>query len=513
MASLKTKNRAAETAAPARHTTPLVYYGTIVILVITVIAFVVVPSFSGTDAGSGKRLVFGSYAGRPIAYESGSYFARQVQAVNAEKQETVSQDEAGSINYIYDVWMTAFQRTAYRFALVDAAERAGVLVSDDAVNAKLIADPSFQVDGRFSRERFDKVSKFDKNRMLENLREDLLIERYLADALGLESSPEELAHVKLAATPRRAIEYAAVPLDDYPASERAAWAGRNASLFRTVSVSRITIQSSEKDAEALRARIADGKIAFDEAARTSSTDQYAAAGGKVGAKAFHELRSDFADEADAEAVFALPEGGLSAVLESNQDSWIIYRVDEAAAAADLSDPATLDAVGAYMKAWEKGVIEDWAASRAGAFAVAATEDAAAATAEYGLSFKSAEPFPLNLASGFSSSGFPLIGGIDTYGSPELAGADADRAFMKAVFSQEPGAISRAFVLDTHAVVFRVTDSSDADADSLSILDYYLPYYAGNLEQNAVAELLLDDARFKNDFDEVFFRVFLGESGS
>lgn len=513
MASLKTKNRAAEAAAPARHPSPLVYYGTIVILVITVIAFVVVPSFSGTNAGSGKRLVFGSYAGRPIAYESGSYFSRQVQAVNAEKQGSVSQDQAGSINYIYDVWRTAFQRTAYRYALVDAAESAGVLVSDDAVNAKLIADPSFQVDGRFSRERFDKVSKFDKNRMLENLREDLLVERYLADVLGLESSPEELAQVKLAATPRRAIEYAAVSLDAYPASERAAWAGRNASLFRTVSVSRITIMSSKKDAESLRARIADGKLAFDEAARASSKDQYAASGGKVGVKAFHELRSDLADEADAEAVFALTKGELSPVFESNQDSWIIYRVDEAAAAADLSDPATLDAVGAYMKAWEKGVIEDWAASRAGAFAVAATENPATAAAEYGLSFKSAEPFPLNLASGSAASGFPLIGGIDTAASPELAGAESDRAFMKAVFSQQPGTISRAFVLDTHAVVFRVTDTSDADADNLSILDYYLPYYAANLEQNAIAERLLDDARFKNDFDEVFFRVFLGKSGS
>ncbi|MBN1242371.1 MAG: SurA N-terminal domain-containing protein [Spirochaetales bacterium] len=513
MASLKSKNRTADTAAPARHTSPLVYYGTIVILVITVIAFVVVPSFSGTDSGAGKRLVFGSYAGRPIAYESGSYFARQVQTVNAEKQETVSQEEAGSINYVYDVWLTAFQRTAYRFALVDAAERAGVVVSDDAVNSRLIADPSFQVDGRFSRERFDKVTKFEKNRMIENLREDLLIERYLGDLLALESNPEELAHVKLSATPRRSIEYVAVGLDEYPASERAAWASRNADLFRSVSVSRITVQSSARDAEALRDRIAGGKVAFDEAARESSIDQYATSGGKVGSRTFHEIRSELAAESDAESLFSLARDELSAVLKTNQDSWVIYRVNEPSSPADLSDPDTLDAVGAYMKAWEKGVIEDWAASRAASFAVAAAEDVDAAIAEFGLAFKPAGPFPLNLASGTNDSGFPLIGGIDTYVAPELAGADSDRAFLKAVFSQEPGKLSSAFVLDNHAVVFRVTDLGDAEADSLSILDYYLPYYAGNIEQNAVAEKLLDDERFKNDFDEVFFRVFLGESGS
>jgi hypothetical protein len=168
---------------------------------------------------------------------------------------------------------------------------------------------------------------------------------------------------------------------------------------------------------------------------------------------------------------------------------------------------TLKAVGDYMRAWEKGTIEKWAVERASAFAAALALSEKAALSEYALSLKEAGPFPINLASGNSSSGFPLSGSIDTATHPVLAGASADRDFLLAAFSQPIGQVSKAFALATHAAVFRVKAISEAGDDKLGVLDYYLPYYTGQMEQSELTTILLDDAHFKNDFDATFFKVF------
>ncbi|HRZ89265.1 MAG TPA: hypothetical protein P5117_07250, partial [Spirochaetia bacterium] len=66
---------------PASNRNTFVYIGTIVILVIVVVAFVFVPSFGGPSA-DGRLPDFGSYAGTPIRYEQGGYMAGRVQAIN-----------------------------------------------------------------------------------------------------------------------------------------------------------------------------------------------------------------------------------------------------------------------------------------------------------------------------------------------------------------------------------------------------------------------------------------------
>ena len=49
-----------------------VYIGTVVLLVITVVAFVFVPAMGGMG-GSGGELNFGSWNGKPIAFAQGGY--------------------------------------------------------------------------------------------------------------------------------------------------------------------------------------------------------------------------------------------------------------------------------------------------------------------------------------------------------------------------------------------------------------------------------------------------------
>ena len=61
---------------------PFVYGGTIVILIITIVAFVFIPSFGGSLTGGSNAPTFGSWDGKSITYTPSSYFASQIQQIN-----------------------------------------------------------------------------------------------------------------------------------------------------------------------------------------------------------------------------------------------------------------------------------------------------------------------------------------------------------------------------------------------------------------------------------------------
>ena len=62
---------------------PTIYAGTIVVLVIVVIAFIFVPMGGGSASlvsGNGRSLDFGNYAGKPVVYSQDSYMYDQVES-------------------------------------------------------------------------------------------------------------------------------------------------------------------------------------------------------------------------------------------------------------------------------------------------------------------------------------------------------------------------------------------------------------------------------------------------
>ena len=127
---------------------------------------------------------------------------------------------------------------------------------------------------------------------------------------------KETAFVASMAKDTRTIEYVALPLSAYPDSEVAAWGTAKSGLFRRLSLSRMTLDTKQADAEALLKEIENKTVAFDQAARNRSKDSYAIKGGVMGPMYFSDIAADLVDKSGAEKLAALKKGDFSPVLKT-----------------------------------------------------------------------------------------------------------------------------------------------------------------------------------------------------
>ncbi|MCP5453167.1 MAG: peptidyl-prolyl cis-trans isomerase [Spirochaetaceae bacterium] len=482
-----------------------VYIGTVVLLVITVVAFVFVPAM-GSMGGSGGELNFGSWNGKPIAFAQGGYFASQVQQVKAQ-YESQGYKDSGDQFFAYQVWRRAFENTAVHLALLDYADKAGIAASESYIDSQMVKHPSFQEGGSFSKRKYREASDTYKLSLRRDLASSAVKSRYVSDSVGYVTSQAETAFLKAMAQSRRSIEFVAVPFDSYPNEERAAYAEANADRFRRARLSKVTISSSRKDAEQILSQVRSGALSFEDAAKNHSKDPYAAKGGDMGFRYAWELSGDLKDAAAIGPVLALPAGSISDVVETIAGAWSFYRVEEAPTAPDFASADLLKSVGDYMERNEKGRIEDWAIAEAASFAKAAKSDFASAAAAAGYQVKSTSPFPLNYGDALDIGYFSLLGSLDAEALPELRGADSNERFLQAVFSLDAGEVSEPVVHNDNAIVVRVKEINAAGDGELDLLEAYYPML---VQQNASSELasaILADPLLKDDFIAAFSRAF------
>ncbi len=491
---------------------PWIYGGTIVLLVVVVIAFIFVPAGGSALGGGGGGLVFGSYAGKNVAYTQNSYFAQQVQNLNDSLRQSGLSEETYQF-YAYQVWRGAFERTVVRYGIADAMKRAGATVTDARVDEKITELPQYQQDGKFSIPLYRAASQGTKLELRRDLRDDLLSQAFYEDVVqGQEPSSKEIAFVKEMAKDTRTIEYVALPLSAYPDSEVSAWAKANPGQFKRLTLSRITLGEDENAALKILKSIQDKSATFEDAAKLNSKDSFADSGGTQGAQYYFEVEADLAAKGDAEKLAALAAGELSPVLKTVSGSYAFFRADAAAIDADLSNPSTLADIRERMLATERGTIEDHVINRAAAFAGVAAADFAAAAKKEGLSVKAAGPFPINYGDlslyiadyGQSLPLLPAVAGEDT---PELSSASYNEKFLTAAFSLAPGSLSEPLVLGDNVVVFKVKEAGSALDDGSGGIDIFYPYFVQNKAESEARQAFIKSPLLKDDFSAIYLKYF------
>lgn len=488
-----------------KHNNKFVYYGTIVIFVISALAFIVAPSL-GNGGSGGDDYTFGAWKGKEIAYAQGGFFATQVAEVKAQLEGQGYQD-TGDQFFAYQVWRRAFENTVMHYALLDYARSGDIAVSQAFLDKAMAQHPAFQEDGSFSRRKFRDATNAYKASLRTGILEDTLKNRYVADAVFVVPSGAETAFIKAMASSERVVEYVAFPFADYPDSERLAFAAANPGSFRRLRLSRITVTSSLKDAQSVLGRIQSGTVSFEDAAKNYSKDAYASKGGDMGQRYAWELKGDFKDAASLDGLVALGAGAFSPVYETVAGSWVFFRIDEAAADPDLASADLLRTVTEYLNSYEKGRIEDWVVAKAAEFAAAAGADFLGAAASRSLSVKETNPFPLNYAGAFNLGYFSLFGSLDATDKPEIAGADSDEKFLTAVFSLQPGQLSAPVVLNNHALVLRVKEIRAAEESTIALIDAYYPGVLQDSLGKDMAAGILESPDLKDDFLATFSRIF------
>ncbi|MDX9898973.1 MAG: SurA N-terminal domain-containing protein [Spirochaetia bacterium] len=505
MASTNDKHVKPEANEPRRKGNPFVYIGTIVILIISVLAFVFAPAL-GSLGSDGNELTFGSWKGKPISFVQGGYFSEQVQQIKAQ-YESQGYKDSGDQFFAYQVWRRAFENTAVHLALLDYSEKAGISVSDSYIDQQMIEHPSFQENGSFSKRRYRETSNSVKLSMRKDIEISTVKNAFVSDSVSFLPSKAEIEFLKSIARSQRSIEYVAIPFSSYPDDELIAFARTRPEAFRRVRLSKVTIQSSRKDAEQIVSKVNAGTLSFEEAAKNHSKDSYAAKGGDMGSRFVWELKGELKNSDELDAIVKLAQGSLSPVYESLAGAWSFYRVEDPATDPDMASSDTLKSIRSYLERNEKGIIEDWAVARASAFAKDAAQDFASAAIRGSYTVKETQPFPINYGKALDIGYFSLLGSLDTTELPELTGAETSERFLGAVFSLEAGAVSSPVVLNDYAIVAKLKEIKETDEGDLGLLEMYYPTVVQQGISNELARALLANPSLKDDFITAFSRAY------
>ena len=489
---------------------PFVFIGTIIVLVIVIIAFVlvpaIVPSAGGLDSG---KLTFGYYNGTPVTYTGNNYFA-QLRQQYAQYAQYYGFDE-------YTVWERAYHGFVTRTAILDIMKEAGYEPPAEVVNKKTAQLPQFlDENGKFSRSLYNRLDAATRLSLLVEVKNDILLERYRNDLSNARVSTAEKAFIGEMAKVQRAFKVASIAYSFYPDDELAAFAEKNPDLFMSLRLSQITIPKESDAKKALKA-IQDGTSTFEDTARNQSKDEFAGRGGDTGTRLAHELKDFISTPEDFTALRSLAKGTVSEIIQTT-DGWSIFRAEEDAKPVDTGDSSSISKIRTYVTANEKGMIEDYLLAKADQLAAdvkakgsadgfeQAAKDAGFTTADFG-------PLPVNYGDCTLFSTLGSFSGIEAFqGAPNTpkTGAAFDNNFWQTAYGTVLNETSKPIVLTGRqsyiALIYPKEETTDTGAQDNSESMFTSTWVENTVSQN-VEDTVLASKKFEDDFDVTFQSLF------
>jgi hypothetical protein len=480
---------------------PLLFGGTVVILIIVIVAFVFVPAMTGPGTDGEGSLTFGYYKGVPINYVPDNYFGRSLMEAEQMLRYGVGNE--------YSMWETAFFRTMMHIAILEEMRIAGYSPPTEEINKKVAALPDFQEDGRFS---IVKYRRYDKNRLSTLWRteeEDYIQEQYTKNINKLRVSSLEKNFMENMGSPTRSFDMAVFPRSDFPDAEVAIFAASNPAPFKMVHLSRVTVTSSEREAQQLLESVQSGRSVFEDTARNQSQDFYKEQGGDMGIKMAWEIYRDIPDTAERESVVSLSRGAYSGVVkvphpsDSEAEGWAFFRAEEEPRPSDLSAVDIAEKARSYMRQFEGGRIENWLVARAGEFIAQARESSFAETAaSREMELKHFGPVNLNYGN------VNLFTTLDTEGLPELTSAVSNENFWKTAFATPLNTPSVPFTLGENVVILIPVEENTEDSFNRGILDWYAGSWISYVMDREIRDAFSASEKFEDKSAATIFEILL-----
>jgi len=480
-------------------THPFLFIGTVVVLVIVIVAFVFVPAMVPNYRYGGEELIFGYYNKVPIKYVPNNYFYQYQQNLTRQSQQPATDDPS----YIYavgQIWGQAYEATVIHMGILDEMKQAGYVVPESVVDREVAMLPHFQENGRFSSTKFRAMDNNSRMNLWRQVQESLSTEYYTSDLWSLRTAENEPSFISSMASPRRSFDLVFFPMSSYPDSEVESYAEANAGLFRITHLSKITNYSSEREAQQILDAVKNGILTFEEAARTSSQDEYSEIGGDLGIRMAYELIYEIGNEQIRESIINLPRGSVSDLV-SLSSGWAFFRVEEATRQADISDQSQKDKIRNYIMGYNRGHMEDWLESEAKKFTALVKEigfDEAAAGAN--LNKQSLGPIPVNYGDS------ALFGSLSASGISELAGASSNQFFWRQAFSTPLNSPSEPIFVGNNVVILFPLEESIADDSTTELIEAYYPNWVGYGMDQVFRSYFMNNEKLDDRFSETFWRL-------
>jgi len=494
---------------------PMLYIGSIVILVLVVVTFIGGDFITGGGcAGGGRDLTFGYYNKAPVTWVPGNMFNIIYNNVKYRYQM-----------YGYDVsnsWMEqqimreAFDDYVEHIAILQILKRSNYEVPESKVDREMLTNPRFlDKNENFSDALYRNMSKSDQMAVWQQEKEKLGKRMYINDLLSLLIPKAEADFIAAMSSPARNFDVVSFNVDDYPESEYISFANENSNLFNTIHLSKITVTSSEREAKSVHSSVKSG-MTFEDAARNHSTDNYKERGGDMGVRYYFEIEQEVPNAQDREKVLNLKSGEMSDVIKIG-NGWVFFKVLGETMTADINDETVMERVRWYVSNYSRGRMEDWAINTAREFITDAKEtDFADASYARNLERQNVGPISINYGNVelFTALAIPGVSQQD------ISDLSRNETFWKNLFSAQIGTPCEPLVQGSNVYVFLPTDQIDIDGSALDFIsDKYsnpssdiagMPQNRGWIKlitEYTVSTYFLKHQKMDDRFDETYKKLY------
>jgi hypothetical protein len=372
------------------------------------------------------------------------------------------------------------------------------------VDREVAALPLFQENGRFSSIRYRELDNTKRLALWREVRDSITEQRYISATVdSLPVSSKEAAFISAMGSKQRTFSMALFSLYDYPDSELASFVTANSGLFRVAHLSRVTLNSNEREAQQILTSVQDGTSTFEDAARNHSQDSFAETGGDMGVKMAHELTSEIPSEENRELLLNLAKGELSPVIPL-ASGWAFFRAEEEPHAPDMTDTVMVAKAKLYIMDFERGRVEDWYIARANTLISSIKEvglEEALTQAE--MEATSFGPVPLNYG---NVSLFTTLDSLSD--ASAISGTAAtDENFWRTAFSTPVDTPSQPIVIGSHVAVLYPVSETPLDDASVSAIEDSYPSRVGSLMNQALRSHVISSGKLDDRFSAAYFNNF------
>jgi len=500
------KETASEAISKKFKQNPGIYIGSVVILVLVVVTFLGGDLLSGGRFGSGGGdLIFGYYDKVPISYVPGNYLAQNYENITRyyQAQGIDVQDFRNSAQ----IWRWAYEGALTHTAVLQIMKRSNYAVPDRIVDREMARLPQFQENGRFSQTLFRQTPESVRISLRRQELERLTKNMFFSDFSGLLISEGEASFIAEMASPLRSYEMVMFQVDDYPDSEFISYAMENPRLFNSIHMSKITINSSEREARRILALIQEGTTTFEEAARNYSQDGFFDRGGDMSSRFLYEFDYEIINPADRDRVYNMRPGEISDVILT-ANGWVFYRVENPVVTADFEDEIVMDRVRSYVRAFERGRMEDWSINMARDFINDVLEtDFENASYLWNLERSFFGPLAMNFGSVDLFTSLESFS-ISDFSSQYINQLANNENFWRTIYSTQLNMPSEPLVQGSNIIVFIPVEEADADELFIdSIKSMYSGWWLNYVTEQLMQQYFLHTSRADDRFWESYFNFF------
>lgn len=459
--------------------------GSVIILVISFIAFILPSSFSGFVDENSKES-FGKYKSREVKYEKDSVFVANLQSSFQEYSSKNGNQEPSFQGY-YDIYYSAFEETIKMYAFEDAVNKSGYKVPEEKVNRQLrtlFTNP----DGTFNNAMYQQADQNDIGEYKKQMLKAEVSERYDSDLFGsktelisgirlygMKESEAELSFIEAMDLDKRAFNMIALKKSDFPEEEILKFANSNKNKFVKYNMSIVTF-AEKNDANKASKQIAEGKKSFEEIASESQETRYKDSEGKLTYPYYYQysLENIFNNKEDIDTIAKLADNEVSTVIELS-NGYAILKKNAASENPDFADVNLFRDVTNYINSYETNLVEDYFINIANNFInTAKASDFDAACEKLNLTKTEVPEFAMNYG------GHTFTTSVNS-SLPGLKFADTNEDFLKTAFTLKENELSKPMVMrddmSTGYVIViqykQTQKAEDSDYDLKPIIAYQI----------------------------------------